>query len=245
MLYLDLDELPGLFDGWGIASARGRAPAEFRRADHLGDPARPLAQEIRSLVAAELGRAPAGPVRLLTGMRTLGAHFDPVCFYFCFDGAGARVEAIVAEVTNTPWGECHAYVLAPDAARAAGSIMRGRFEKRFHVSPFMGMDHTYAWRITEPGVQLIVHVESERGGRPAFEATLSLARRALSARSLAGLLARHPLLPARILTRIYANGLAVWAKGAGYHPNPSGAPPFGRGRRAHARASRERAARRP
>ena len=44
MLYLDLDELPELFDGYRLASARHRAIAEFRRTDYLGDPARPLAE---------------------------------------------------------------------------------------------------------------------------------------------------------------------------------------------------------
>src|SRR6202035_5445525 len=72
MLYLDLDELPELFDGYRIASARGRALAEFRRSDHLGDPERGLAEEIRGLVAARTGARPQGPVRLLTNLRYFG-----------------------------------------------------------------------------------------------------------------------------------------------------------------------------
>jgi len=244
MLYVDLDELPALLDGYGrLASARGRALAEFRRADHLGDPARPLADEVRALVAARTGAAPPGPVRLLANLRYLGHGFNPVCFHFCFEPGGERVQAVVADVTNTPWGEHHAYVLVPDAARAAGSIMRGRFEKAFHVSPFMGMDHAYAWRMTEPREQLIVHIESERAQRLAFDATLSLRRLALTPASLRGLLARHPLLTVRILRQIYTHGLRVWAKGAGYFPNPSGAPAFGAARRSSARASRQRAGR--
>jgi DUF1365 family protein len=230
MLYLDLDELPALFDGYRLASARGRALAEFRRADHLGDPRLPLADEIRALVAARTGLAVAGPIRLLTNLRYLGYGFNPVCFYYCFDPTGERVEAVVAEVTNTPWGERHAYVLAPDPDRPPLSIMRGGFAKSFHVSPFMGMDHTYAWRLTEPRTQLIVHIESSQAQRLAFDATLSLARRALTPASLGRLLARYPLLTARIVLQIYAHGLAVWAKGAEYFPNPSGAPPWRRAR---------------
>ena len=45
MLYLDLDELPELFDDYRLASARGRSLAEFRRGDHLGDPRVPLASD--------------------------------------------------------------------------------------------------------------------------------------------------------------------------------------------------------
>ena len=102
-------------------------------------------------------------------------------FYYCFDRGGEHVEAVVAEVTNTPWGERHAYVLS-EPTRPGDSIMRGSFAKEFHVSPFMGMDHTYAWRFTEPGEQLIGHIESERAGALAFDATLSLRRRPLTPR---------------------------------------------------------------
>jgi len=241
MLYLDLDELPELLDGYRLASARGRALSEFRRSDHLGDPRRPLAEEVRELVQRRTGRRPDGPIRLLTNLRHLGHCFNPVSFYYCFDRAGEHVEAVVAEVTNTPWGERHAYVLSND--RPGASIMRGSFAKEFHVSPFMGMDHTYVWRFTEPGERLIAHIESSHAGELAFDATLSLRRGPLTPRSLGALLARYPFLTLRIVRRIYANGLALKLKGARYFPNPSGAPLLGRARREHARASREGAAR--
>ena len=164
--YLDLDELPELFDHSRLWSARGRAIAAFRREDHLGDPTRSLADEVRRLVAARSGSAPAGPIRLLTNLRYFGHCFNPVSFYYCFAPDGERVEAVVAEVTNTPWGERHAYVLEPAAERPPGAVLRGRFAKEFHVSPFMGMDHTYSWSMTEPGEQLVVHIESAFTGTP-------------------------------------------------------------------------------
>lgn len=240
MLYLDLDELPELFDGYRpLASARGRALVEFRRADHLGDPCVSLAAQVRSLVALRAGVTDVGPVRLLTTPRAFGHAFNPVSFYYCFEPAGERLAAIVAEVTNTPWGERHAYVLVPDGGWTPGAVMRGTFAKEFHVSPFMAMDHAYHWRLTAPGERLLVHIDSRRDGRSLFDATLSLRRLALTPTSVARLVARHPLQGAQTLARIYANGLSLWRKGAPYHRNPSGAPAFGRARTEHARASRE------
>jgi DUF1365 family protein len=242
MLYLDLDELPERFDGYRIASARRRSLAEFRRSDHLGDPQRPLAEVIRELVAARTGARPQGPVRLLTGLRYFGHCFNPVSFYYCYEGADAeRVAAVVAEVTNTPWQERHAYVLPND--RPVASIMRGRFAKEFHVSPFMGMDHTYAWRLTTPGPRLIAHIDSLHEGSTTFDATLSLRREDLTQKTLARLLARYPLLSARIVAQIYAHGLRLRLKGARYFANPSGAPLLGGARRERARVSREKAGR--
>jgi DUF1365 family protein len=243
MLYLDLAELPELFDGFRLASARGRALVEFRRSDYLGDPDRPLGEEVRELVAARTGRRPDGPIRLLTSPRSFGHSFNPVSFYVCFEATGERVASVVAEVTNTPWGERHAYVLTPEAGRPGASVIRGRFGKEFHVSPFMGMDHTYAWRMTVPGERLIVHIDSERDGHVEFDATLSLRRLALTPATLRGLLARHPLQSLRVLAAIYANGGRLWLRGVRHFPHPDGAPAFGSSRRAHARRSRERAAR--
>src|SRR5262249_49006788 len=74
--------------------------------------------------------------------------FNPVRFYYCF--AGSSLRAIVAEVTNTPWGEKHAYLLGPDG---------GELTKALHVSPFMGMDHSYVVRATTPGETLSMHIE--------------------------------------------------------------------------------------
>jgi hypothetical protein len=241
MAYLDLAELPELFDRYRFASARGRSLVEFRRGDHVGDPKRPLDEEIRDLVAAQTGSRPGGPVRLLTNLRYLGLCFNPASFYYCYEGDGERVAAIVTEVTNTPWGERHAYVLPNE--RPAASIMRGRFEKAFHVSPFMGMDHTYAWRLTPPGKSLIAHIDSERDGAVVFDATLSLERAELTPARLAAMVARRPLQTAGILRRIYANGLRLHLRGARYFPNPSGAPVIGAARREHARSSREEALR--
>ena len=97
MMYLDLDELPELFDGHPLWSARRPAPAWFRRADYLGDPAVPLAQAVRDTVAQRAGERPEGPVRMLTHLRYFGHCFNPVSFYYCFDGDGDRVTAVVAE----------------------------------------------------------------------------------------------------------------------------------------------------
>ena len=218
LVYLDLAELPAVLDPYPLWSARRRAPARFRRADFLGDPARPLDDCVREAVEGETGERPAGPVRLLTGLRYLGHSFNPVSFYYCFD-AGARAQAVLAEVQNIPWKERHAYVLRRDGR--VGPVLSQEIDKRFHVSPLMGMDQTYRFRVSEPGVTLSVHIESRpRGGGRTFDATLDLRRRELSRGLMARLLARYPAHSLQVVARIYAQALRLKLKGAHHFPHP-------------------------
>ena len=195
MAYVDLDELPRLSGGRLLARRPGLV--RFRRRDYLGDPAVPLADAVRTLVAAETGHAPQGPVRLLTTLRTLGHCFNPVSFYYCFR-EDERLGAVVAEVTNTPWGERHAYVLSGE-----GNVMRGQHEKAMRVSPFMDMAQRYAVAVSVPGSTLSVHIESTQDGRRAFDATLNLARRPF----------RPSLAALRTLPLIYGHAVLLRAKG--------------------------------
>jgi DUF1365 family protein len=223
MAYVDLDELPWLFDGSLLWSARRPAPAWFRRADYLGDPQTPLREAVAAVVAERTGIAVEGPIRMLTHLRYLGHCFNPVSFYYCYDAVGEHVSAVVADVTNTPWGERHAYVMPVHRRRDHGStsVLAGHFAKALHVSPLMGMDHTYDWRLSEPGKRLSVHIESTRDdGRRAFDATLSLLRREITPRELRRALVRYPALTMRLTARIYAHALRLRLRGARYHPHP-------------------------
>jgi DUF1365 family protein len=219
MVYLDLGELPDALDAHPLTSARRAAPMRFRRADHLGDPERPLAECVRELVKERTGSWPRGPIRLLTTLRMFGHGFNPVSFFYCFEPGGKRVEAVVAEVNNTPWGESHCYVLSRD--EAPGPVLTDTMEKEFHVSPFIGMDNTYDWRVTEPGERLAVHIGERDETTELFEATLSLERRELSRAALTRLLLSFPATSLRVVALIYWNALKLKLKGAPYHPHPA------------------------
>ena len=216
LAYLDLDELPQLLDGGLVKPRPGLV--RFRRADYLGPATVPLDHAVRELVSECTGERPDGPIRLLTQLRSFGHCFNPVSFYYCFDPAGENVRALVAEVTNTPWGERHAYVLRQrDAGRL---VLSAQFEKAMHVSPFMGMDHRYDVHATTPGPTLSVHIGSSRAGSPVFDATLSLGRRELTRASMARMTARYPFATVRVLALIYAHAIGLKLAGAPVHPHP-------------------------
>ncbi|NNL64637.1 MAG: DUF1365 domain-containing protein [Myxococcales bacterium] len=219
LAYLDLDELPEVFAGRWLWGVERRTLASFHRADHLGDPAVPLADAVRKEVEARIGRAPRGPIRLLTNLRCWGYAFNPVSFYYCFDER-ERLDVLVADVANTPWNEHHRYVLPREAAREEDGLLRWTNRKDFHVSPFIEMDCDYRWVVSEPGERLRVAIANERAGARFFSVALDLERRAITGPSLARTLARHPFMTGRVIAGIYAQAFRLKRKGVPWLPHP-------------------------
>ena len=225
MLYLDLAELPRLFDGTPCWSARRRALAWFKRSDYLGAPSVPLDQAVRDLVEARTGLRPAGPIRLLTHLRYFGYCMNPVSFYYCFDASGTRLQTIVAEITNTPWKERHQYVL--DVDPADGKMKQFGFDKDFHVSPFLPMDMQYQWSFSEPVDRLFVHMENFRNGELVFAATLALVEEPVTRAALLRALASFPLMTLKVISAIHWQALRLWLKRTPVfdHPRPQASVP--------------------
>lgn len=240
-LYLDLSELPAVFDPFPLWSARRPALAWFRREDHLGDPAKPLDECVRDEIQSQTGDRPQGPIRLLTNLRYFGYVINPVSYYYCFDPSSGRLRTVLAEVHNTPWGERHCYVLRSPVSPENGAAQTLWNDKEFHVSPFMAMNMRYRWLMTEPGERLAVHIENhviaasnsdsattqednsfamDKDRRP-FDVTLSMTRTELSGSALRRALLRHPCMTASVTAAIYWQAAKLWWKGVAYVPHPA------------------------
>jgi DUF1365 family protein len=225
---LDLDEVPELFARHPLWSDRRPAPVRFRGRDFLRDGDGPadaaaLKARARSLAGERTGTAPSGPVLLLASPRLWGVGFNPVSFLFCMDAAGERTEAVIAEVTNTPWGERHSYVAA--RTRPDGPIM-AHLGKRLHVSPYNPMDQTYVLRVGEPGERLRISIGNDQAGDRVFGAGLELERHPLNRAEMTRLATRPPATLAT-LARIYAHGLRLRLKGAPSYPHAGASPNTG------------------
>ena len=157
------------------------------------------------------------PSRLLTQLRTWGWLFNPISLYYCFAPDGETVDAVVVEVTNTPWHEQTTYVLPGSGTHVV--------DKQLHVSPFLPMDLHHRFVIGDPGPRLVLGVDDLRGGALLFAASMVLQRRPVDRRSLGRVLWRFPLMTMRVSWGIYRQALTLRRRGVPVHPHPDRAGP--------------------
>jgi len=225
MMYLDLDELPDLFSGFKNWSYATNNWACFKRSDYYGNPKISLKQEISELVKKATGSAPHGNIRLLTNMRYFGHCFNPVSFYYCFEADGTTLQAIVSHITNTPWGEDYAYVHDFNSEKIIkktknGDITVFKFDKTFHVSPFMPMNIQYDWEFKHEENQLLIHMKNFKDGVQVFNATLALNRKEIMQSNLNWILIHYPFMTLKVVAAIYWNALLLWIKRVPFYSNP-------------------------
>jgi hypothetical protein len=240
MLYLDLDELPELFAKKWYCSLSGFNLVRFKRRDFLSpdEPSlkKAVINKVADSVSSELAQS-ISSVRALMHLRYLNIVFNPVVFYYCYDAAEQLV-AIVAEITNTPWDERHAYVLPigePLSVNAKYSL-KGKdkhqfeFQKRFHVSPFNPMNMDYRWVFSLPNEKLFVHMDNviqspdsqtaTDSDSKHFDATLVMNRYDFD-KNLAKTLIQYPFMTVKVVLGIYWQALRLKLKGIPFHDHPN------------------------
>jgi len=209
---------------------------------------------------------------LVTHLAYYGYCFNPVSFYYVLkrkQGSNGinesqeveEIDAIVAEVSNTPWNEMQCYVLHPDSVDV-NEVKAGRsrsadvdtavskfpqateceisgddqdddskwksinyiFNKAFHVSPFMTMDHIYDWTFFMPRHDRItVSTSMIKGGKiPYFNAYFDIWRQPFTPFRLCYQLVRMPVYCAIIQIWIHIEAFWLFFKGVEFIPHPEG-----------------------
>lgn len=250
MMYVDLAEVDEVLSLSRLWSHRRWSVAQFRRTDYFAFPAEQspdgvladgapnpashpspthdIDQCVRSAVQAKLHWRPDGPIRLLTNFRYFGYLINPISCYYCFDADDRRLDALLIEVTNTPWGQRTHYVLDLRDVPAGSAI---DFDKSMHVSPFMPMNMKYRWKGDVPGDKLVYslasfYLGSETDNAPRnsivrqFDSGVNFDRVEINAGSLNRVIWQFPWMTAKVATAIYWQALKLWLKRIPFVPHP-------------------------
>ncbi|MEM9050135.1 MAG: DUF1365 domain-containing protein [Pseudomonadota bacterium] len=216
-LMVDIDRLAEM-DAQSRLMRLGRfGLVSFALADHGPRDGSPLRPWVEARLA-EAGRPPPFRIALLSMPRLLGYVFNPLSVYFCRDATGA-LESVVYEVKNT-FGDQIAYALPcqPDH----DGRTRHAHRKDMFVSPFIAMDETYCFTITDPAERLAIRIRQGDAQGDTMIATQTAHALPFSDRMLAGLLLRHPMLNLKVIAAIHWQALRLFLKGVRFlgHPGP-------------------------
>jgi DUF1365 family protein len=201
---VDIDRLPRLRPGL-------RLLASFDARDHLGDPGRPIRDNLDRFLQARGVSLDGGKVLMLAHARVLGHVFNPLTVYWCHRPDGT-LACVVAEVHNT-YRQRHAYLLHTDE--------RGRAQvpKQFYVSPFYPVDGCYRMSLPEPrppsesGTHLALSITLAQPGGHSFVASVHGTGRPATALALMGAAARHPWSTAAVSALIRWQGIRLYLRG--------------------------------
>lgn len=214
----DLDELPALDRRLRLFGHNRAAPISFHDRDH-GDGS----GDLRGWALRELAKAGVvadwGALRILCMPRVFGFVFNPLSVWFCHDRAG-QLRALLYEVNNT-FGERHVYAIE---AGGDGCQIRQACDKAFYVSPFLGMDMRYRFRIAPPAEAALVAISVHDPEGPVLAARFAGRRRRLSDGSIAALLLGLPFMTLKVVAAIHWEALRLWLKGVPFVPRT---PPNG------------------
>jgi len=212
MWLIDLDAIPTIPWPFGWL-------ARFEGRDHLGDPDRPIKDNVVTYLAENDIDLSGGRVIMLANARVAGYVFNPISVHWCYDRDGA-LAVILAEVHNT-YGDRHVYLLRPDSAG------RVRTAKQLYVSPFFDTVGQYVMRFSPPAQELSVTMAMRKDGRTPFSATLRGRRRRATRAAVLRAALRYPFMPLLVSALIRYQGIKLWARRLPVVPRPAPSPQKG------------------
>jgi uncharacterized protein len=218
-LLVDLDRLEEAGRLSPLFSINGFNLLSFHESDHIrGSNSERLRDHVDTLLAeAGLGRNPAR-ILLACYPRVLGRVFNPLSVFYAYDEAGVLV-ALVYQVRNT-FGEDHTYVCPVEPGERSQAGIRQERRKIFHVSPFLGMELSYHFRMVPPGETLKWRILETDADGPLLAATYSAEAQSLDTRAILRNVARIPMLTWKIVGGIHFEAFRLWLKGVTYFSKP-------------------------
>ncbi|MGL4405653.1 MAG: DUF1365 domain-containing protein [Notoacmeibacter sp.] len=217
-ILIDVTNLKNVAKSAALFSVNTFNLLSFHEKDHMDVNAVSLKNYVQDLLAkAQLAEQPER-ILLLCYPRLLGFVFNPISVYFCYNQSETLV-ACIYEVRNT-FGQRHTYVAKIEQGELSDAGLRQKRTKLFHVSPFVGMEAAYHFRVLPPGDKVRVRILETENDEPLLSATIVGNQKPFNSWSILTECVRAPLMTLKVVAGIHYEALKLWLKGARYHTVP-------------------------
>lgn len=149
--------------------------------------------------------------------RVLGYTFNPISYWFCYTSEH-KLLAVLVEVHNT-FGDQHTYLLPADDVDATDSV-RASKAKNFHVSPFINMEASYEFRISQPDETFSAMIREHQDEKLMLVAGQHGKRSNISSTSLLKAFFSLPLMTLKVMAMIHWQAIKIYLKGGSFHRRP-------------------------
>jgi uncharacterized protein len=208
-LALDVDEIDKISGALRLFGRNRRQLISFHDRDYGRGDGRTVAAHIRSTLTEAGLRDACERIVFLCYPRLFGFAFNPLSVYFCYDRTN-QLKAVVYEVSNT-FRERTSYVI-PVEPTDAGRVHQV-CAKEMYVSPFTPRAAQYSFHVTPPHDEVVVGVSLRDQNGPLLKTHFRGERLPLTDKSLAQMVARHPLMTAKVVGGIHFEAARLWLKG--------------------------------
>jgi DUF1365 family protein len=217
-LLIDLDQLAEADRQSRLFAVNRRGLYSFRERDHGPRDGTPLAAYVRSVASQAGVDLSEGRILLLCYPRLMGYAFNPLSVYYGYRADG-RLGLLIYEVRNT-FGEIHSYVCPVRPGEASPAGIRQVRDKRFYVSPFIGMEMRYHFRLNPPGADVKIRILEVDSGGPLLAAAFHGRRQPLTSPHLIAAFLALPFVTLKVMGGIHYEAARLWLKGARLFPRP-------------------------
>ena len=150
-------------------------------------------------------------IKLLCYPRIFGYVFNPLSVFYVYDKDSDLI-AILYEVKNT-FGEQHSYIFK---TKKEQNLIQHVCKKKFHVSPFIGMNCVYFFRLLKPGNKISVIIDVQDSEGKILYASQEGVKSELNNTNLIKSYLKHPLMTFKIIIAIHFEACKLWTKGIKY-----------------------------
>ena len=147
-------------------------------------------------------------IKLLCYPRIFGFVFNPLSVFYVYDQSKQLI-AILYEVKNT-FGEQHTYVFKTKKDK---NLIQHVCKKKFHVSPFIGMNCIYFFRLLKPDNKISVIIDLQDPEGKILYASQDGVKSELNNTNLIKSYLKHPLMTFKIILAIHFEAFKLWTKG--------------------------------